>query len=381
MESVFHDRERRLIASDILMRPLYILISRVGRPFQKLVDGMIDFGGPFFINFLVFIGLGSFTSQPDAHDSETTKALWDEAKRRGIYMRQFRPFGLPRNIFVAKYRGQSCVFEKVPLPSRVSRSLLWMDDKSVVKEKFKKVGFPVADGGLCKTEFQAIRMFENLKKPLVVKPHSGSGTRHTSVHINSEEKIIKAFRSAVMISPWAVIEEELVGPVFRATMIDKKIAAVLRRDPAQVKGDGKKTITQLIDDENKNPLRRGPVFAPIIVPKDMDISRVPSNGETVLLHWKVNWGVGGISRDATDEVHPINRKLFEDIAKYLDDVFIGIDFIIGDISKPWTEQERCGVIECNSMPFIGNHHFPFSGRVRNVSGLIWDMKFPDSIGT
>ena len=97
-----------------------------------------------------------------------------------------------------------------------------------------------------------------------------------------------------------------------------------------------------------------------------------------MLHWKVNWGVGGTSRDASDEVHPDNKKLFEDIAEYLDDVFVGIDFMITDISKSWRDTPHCGVLECNSMPFIGNHHYPYTGPVRNVAGIVWDLAFPGS---
>ena len=87
--------------------------------------------------------------------------------------------------------------------------------------------------------------------------------------------------------------------------------------------------------------------------------------------------MAGSSRATTEETHPENKKLFEAIGEYLGDDIVGIDFMIPDIGKPWRE-ERCGVIECNSLPLIGNHHFPYTGEVRNVAGKIWDMIFPDS---
>src|SRR5260370_30208527 len=57
-----------------------------------------------------------------------------------------------------------------------------------------------------------------------------SGSRHTLLHIDSEEKLIEAFKIAKQICPAAVIEEELVGPVYRATVVNGKLAATLRRD-------------------------------------------------------------------------------------------------------------------------------------------------------
>ena len=37
------------------------------------------------------------------------------------------------------------------------------------------------------------------------------------------------------------------------------------------------------------------------------------------------------------------------------------DFIIEDITKSWKEEQHCGIIECNSLPFIDLHHYPLFG--------------------
>ena len=111
--------------------------------------------------------------------------------------------------------------------------------------------------------------------------------------------------------------------------------------------------------------------------QDFTPDSVPEHGQCVTLHQKVNWSLGGTTTDVTDEVHLDNRKLFEDIAKALRAPIVGIDFIIGDITCSWKEQDRCGVIECNSMPFFDNHHVPFEGEPRNVAGKIWEMTLAD----
>ena len=147
-------------------------------------------------------------------------------------------------------------------------------------------------------------------------------------------------------------------------------------------GDGKRTVRELVEEANRHPKRQGPYFHPIkldeaaekeLAWKGYDFDTVLPEGAWANLHPKINWGVGGTTADATDEVHPENVALFERVARVLRAPIVGIDFIIEDIARPWQEQERCGILECNSMPFFDNHHLPFEGEPRNVAARIWDM--------
>lgn len=379
MESAFHGVERWSLIMDEITKPIFWPLNAITRRMMALMAPAVDRVAPIVAVALARLGLGTLADQPGSHDSETNQALWSEAQARGIELSQFYPFGLRRNLFIARYRARTCAFEGLPRTGKASVSLTWMDDKAEMKRRFQQAGFPVARGAACKTEAQAQEQFKMLVAPVVAKPHINTAGRHTTVGIRTAEELEPAFWNAKQLSPRVMIEEELRGPVFRATLIDRKLVAVLRRDPPHVIGDGVHTIRQLADEENKNPLRAGPVFAPIATNRtDILWNRIPTIGEMVTFHFKVNWGVGGTSRDATDEVHPNNRQLFEDIGKYLDDDIVGVDFMIEDISRSWRDQSRCGVIECNSLPLIGNHHFPYSGPVRNVAGAVWDMAFPES---
>mgnify|MGYP001587682172 FL=1 len=378
MESAFHGFERWSLMVDELIAPLFTPLTAVQRLIAPLIGPLIDRGAPLIAKIASSLGLGMLKSEPGPLDSETTQALWSEANRRGIELRQFYPLGLRRNLFIARREGHYFAFEGLPRTNRISSALAWMDDKAEMKSRFQRQGFPVARGSACRTEAQALRQFRSLTAPIIAKPHINTGGRHTTVGIISAEHLRRAFHTAKQLSHRVMIEEELIGPVFRATLIDRKLAAVLRRDPPQVIGDGVHTVRQLVDEENKNPLRAGPVFAKISMNNAMiDWGSVPRPGQKIFFHFKVNWGVGGTSRDATDETHDANKKLFEDIGRYINDDIVGIDFMIQDISQPWQSQDRCGVIECNSLPLIGNHHFPFSGPARNVAGAVWDLVFPE----
>ncbi|MBA3789403.1 hypothetical protein H0X32_03375 [Patescibacteria group bacterium] len=320
---------------------------------------------------------------PDENTFLLARCMWDEATKRRIEMQELRPFGVARNIFKAKLpAGKTITFQGIPAAQYESECVSWISDKSRLKKELVKLGMPVAKGGAVRTKDEAAALFRALVPPVIVKPHQGSGSRHTILHIKTENELSLAFIIAKQVSPMVVIEEELVGSVYRATLVGGKLIAVLRRDPPQVMGDGVHTIFELIEEENKHPARSGPYFAKIqlderareeLARQEYEMDSVPLEEARVSLHQKVHWSAGGTSVDVTDEVHPDNVTIFEQIARELRAPVVGIDFIISDIRRSWKEEKRCGILECNSMPFIDKHHFPFEGKPRNVAGAIWDM--------
>ena len=205
--------------------------------------------------------------------------------------------------------------------------------------------------------------------------------------IETIDELKQAYEIAKQVSPWVVIEEEHKGLVYRATVIGGKLAGVLRREPPCVYGDGTHTIEQLIEIENQNPMRQGPIFHTITINEITDaelkkqhltLKDIPAEGKLVTLAQKASRGLGGGATDVTDETHPDNKILFEYVAEVLEDPLVGIDFMIDDITKSWKEQKRCGVIECNSLPFIDLHLFPLRGKPRNTAAMLWDTIWPDS---
>ncbi|CAN5705535.1 hypothetical protein BH11PAT2_BH11PAT2_05990 [soil metagenome] len=370
------------IMVDGVLRPIFTpgpLFKGVARG-MAVIERAIT---PRMLSGLVKIGAAKKQTEIDDETLLLAQVLWEEAKVRGIDMWEFRLFGLARNIFVAKLPdGRTLAFEGLPLGNNASSRVWWMDNKAELKKQFRKHGFPVAHGGEAFTERKALQIYKALTPPVIVKPHLGSASRHTTLHIDSEEELIRAFRIAKQVSPYALIEEELVGGVYRATVVDGKFFAALRRDPPSVVGDGTNTVEELIALANLNPARSGPYFSKLAITEaaekelewqGLTPDSIPEMGRRVMLHQKVNWGVGGTTADTTDGVHADNIQLFEDVARALKAPIAGIDFIIEDLKRSWKEQDRCGILECNSMPFFDNHHLPFEGEPRNVSAKIWEM--------
>ena len=370
-----------------------IWLSAMIEPWTNWMGNMIPESkleciGPVLTKTLTLLGLGKITNKPEEKDSLRAKVLWEEAIKRGIDLREFLLFGIGRDIFISRFNNEMRFFDVLPRTKNYNpKGLEWMDNKNEMKKHFKKVGIPVAAGGIASSKKQALKIFNSIEKPVIAKPNLGSRSRHTTTHISTEEELIKAYKLAHQLSPWVMIEEELSGYVFRGTLIGKKFVACLRREPAYVIGDGAHTVKKLIEIENKNPLRAGPIFHQLKLDDEAikeltnwnkTPDTIPKDKEIVTLGQKTSRAVGGGITDMTDVIHPDNIAMLEKIAEVLDDPLIGVDFIMNDVSISWHNQPKSGVIECNSAPFIDLHHFPLVGKPHNVAGALWDIIYPES---
>lgn len=331
------------------------------------------------------VGLAEAMGALFSNDNSRTKALWDSAQPRGIRIERIKLLGRQTEISIATLAGKSRVYMSMPRPDiPPSNAYFWMDNKSKMQKYFTKAGMPVPKTYECRNVAQALSAFGAIGGRAIVKPTYGSRSRHTTVGIANEEGLVRAADIALQISPWIIVQEELPGMVHRMLWVGGKVAAVMRREPAYVVGDGISTIRQLVEQENKNPLRQGPIFHHL--PQDSEAERELRNknlgwesviqpGETIVLNPKVSRGNGAVNVDVTAETHPANMELFKKIGSFLDDPLVGVDFIIRDITQPWQGQLPCGVIECNSLPYVDLHSYPFAGPARDAAGELWDIVF------
>lgn len=371
-----------------------IFLGKVVDPYFKFLNKLLpedslEWMGPGFVKVMSLLRLGKITKDPTDKNSYRTLVLWEEAKKRGIDMIEFHLLNIGGDIFISRYKGKDMrFFDVLPRPKNLEGpGTYWMDNKGEMKEHFKVAGIPIAHGAVTGNKNEALKIFHSLEKPVITKPNIGSRSRHTHTHLNDEETFLKGFENAKLLSPWVMIEEELEGFVYRGTLINKKLEGVLRREPASVLGDGIHTIRELIENENKNPLRAGPLFHQIEMSSDVDAElknwnrtyeTIPDNGEMVTLGQKTSRAVGGGITDMTDMMHKDNIELLEQVANVVNDPLIGVDFIMKDVSVSWREQNRCGIIECNSAPFIDLHHYPLVGQPRNIAAKLWDIIYPES---
>ncbi len=223
--------------------------------------------------------------------------------------------------------------------------------------------------------------------PLVVKPVGGNHGRGITVNIKNYEDALVAFRAAKNVSPKVIIEKYITGEDYRLLVINNVLVAAAKRTPANVIGDGKSTIKQLVEEVNKDP-RRGyghenvltkitinDLTKTIIAAKAYTEDSVPKAGEMVILKDTANLSTGGTAEDVTDIVHPSNVSMAERISKIIDLDICGIDIMTTDISKP-LEETGGAVLEVNAGPGFRMHLAPTTGLPRNVAAPVIDKLFP-----
>jgi cyanophycin synthetase len=365
--------------------------SSVRRFFEPIADPIAN--GIIFITVkvLVLLRLGKLSPKLANDDGFRARSLVNSANARGIECLQFRFMGRPTDFHIARYKGKSLFFVNIPRPNgRSSAALEWMDGKGNLREFLAAHHLSTPRGGRAATLSHALDIFRSLQKPVVVKPNLGSRSRHTTLGVRDEKTFIKAFQTAKELSPWVETEEELRGPLYRATLIGGKLSGVLRRDPAGVWGDGAHTVEELMKIANQNPRRHAPPFHALrlgeetidyLKRRSINPRDVPTKGTFIPFGDKASRGEGGATVEVTEAVHPDNKEMFEQVARLLADPAIGLDFIIDDISRSWRETSRAGVIECNSAPFIDLHHYPLEGEARDVAGMLWEVVFPEAKNT
>jgi cyanophycin synthetase len=222
--------------------------------------------------------------------------------------------------------------------------------------------------------------------PLVVKPVGGNHGRGITVNIKNYEDALVAFHAAKNVSPKVIIEKYITGEDYRLLVINNVLVAAAKRTPANVVGDGKSTISELVEEVNKDP-RRGyghenvltkitinDLTRTIIAAKGYTEDSVPSKDEIVILKDTANLSTGGTAEDVTDIVHPSNVSMAERISKIIDLDICGIDIMTTDISQP-LEETGGAVLEVNAGPGFRMHLAPTIGLPRNVAAPVVDKLF------
>ncbi|OGG61023.1 hypothetical protein A3C86_04165 [Candidatus Kaiserbacteria bacterium RIFCSPHIGHO2_02_FULL_49_16] len=355
---------------------LYLAVC--GEREQKIFGYLVKYAFQAFLASFRSLGLIKIHSDPSYAGTARGRVLWEEALRRGIEIKGIKFLGKQTDSYLANVMGHKIYFSSLPRPIYTrTGSDWWLDDKAILKEKLWGAGISVPRGGSFTIYDDCERAFQTLEKPVIVKPRLGSRGRHTTTHIYTRDQLRKAFDIAKQISYYVVMEEHIDGSVYRATMIDGKLAGVLRGDPPRVVGDGVKTISQLTEDNNRKKHNKVSEIVLDKRHKDFlsrtggDFDTVPVSGEVVDLLASIGVGYGGHSAEVTKQTNIETKKILEAAAAVVGDPIIGFDFIIPDIEKSPIGQ-RWGIIECNSTPFINLHHDPIEGAPINVAKYMWD---------
>lgn len=257
-------------------------------------------------------------------------------------------------------------------------------DKDLTKELLSTCGVPVPEGRLVDSEEDAWDAAEDIGLPVVVKPYDGNHGRGVFTNLTTREEVVSAYRVAVDEGSGVIVERFVLGNEHRLLVVGNRMVAAAAGEPAWVTGDGKSTVTELIDSQINTDPRRGRTenhplnFVRLDSAARLEIARqgltedsVPPEGQRVLVQRS-----GNVAFDVTDRVHPSVAATVTLAARIVGLDIAGVDLVAEDITRPLDEQ-RGAIVEVNAGPGLLMHLKPADGAPRPVGRAIVDHLFPE----
>jgi glutamate--cysteine ligase len=315
----------------------------------------------------------------------STQLLLRESIRRGV---SFEILDRLEN-FVRLKRGENIQYVRQATKTSLDNyaSILAMENKVITKQILAENGIRVPKGSdysnreIAKSDFH---LFNN--RAVVIKPKStnfGEG-----ISILKENSDVAVFERAVDIAFEAgdsiLVEEFISGKEFRIFVMNDEVVGILHRVPANVTGNGKQTIRELVVEKNKDPLRGKGYRTPLekiqlgeaelmfLKSQDKDFETIPAENETVFLRENSNISTGGDSIDYTDDIPESYKKIAVQAAQALNVKITGLDMIISDYTQE-ASADNYAIIELNFNPAIHIHCHPYKGKNRRLNEKLFDI--------
>ena len=246
----------------------------------------------------------------------------------------------------------------------------------------EKLGLPLPAWEIIDSFTEIEEIWKRFDKPVVIKPTGLTGGSGVCIGIKTIEEAKEAYKYAKQVidtkirKDWqtkVMIQEQVSGEDYRLLVIDGHLEIVTKRIPAFVIGNGKDTITKLIEDTNKDPRRDTTSPAHTLKPIEIDqplkaylkeqnleLDSIPDKDQKIPVRKVASMSQGGITEDFTDKVGPEIKSIVESIASSIHAFALGVDVMCKDISKPLTK-DNGAILEINTMPEAYLNLFPVIG--------------------
>jgi len=211
---------------------------------------------------------------------------------------------------------------------------------------------------------------------LAVKPADGEQGMGVSLMVQSPDELELAIGRAREISSKVILEKFIQGDDLRIVVINFEVVAAAVRKPAEVAGDGKHSIKELIQKQSRRREMATGGESSIPIDKETEnciqsagyaLSDILPPREILRVRKTANLHTGGTIHDVTSKLHPTLIKAAITVAKTINIPVVGVDLIIDS-----PEKESYVFIEANERPGLANHE-PQPTAQRFI-----DMCFPDT---
>lgn len=270
---------------------------------------------------------------------------------------------------------------------------LIMENKTVTKKVLKEAGFRVPGGAEFSSMEEAVKAYPRFAdQAFVIKPKSTN--YGLGITIFKEGADLEDYQAGLAIAfredSSVLVEEFMPGTEYRFFVIGGEVQAIMLRVPANVIGDGIRTVKELVEEKNSDPLRGTNHRAPLeliqlgeleqlmLKEQGLTIESVPQANQIVYLRKNSNISTGGDSIDMTDEFSEAYKKIAVSAVEALGAKISGIDLIIPDKEiDPTTDKKAYGIIEANFNPAMHMHVYPFAGKGRRLTMNVLKLLYPE----
>ncbi len=302
------------------------------------------------INEQLFIG-----PDPEKDLNIYAKIIVDEARRRGIVVEVLDAQG---GFFQLSLGGRSITCRESLSELTTAIAMSRCDDKTVTRHILQREGLSVPEQ-IVADDPDKVATFLSKHKRIVVKPAFGEQGRGIKVDLSELSEVLVGIEEAREVADKVLLEEFVRGDDLRIIVIENEVVAAAIRKPAQIKGNGKMTIKELIDYQSRR--RAAATCGESRIPIDKETQRcvaqsgytmddVLPDGIKLRVRKTANLHTGGTIHDVTDRLHPALERAAVKAAIALEIPLVGFDFLVPDV-----EDCEYVIIEANERPGLANH--------------------------
>lgn len=149
-----------------------------------------------------------------------------------------------------------------------------------------------------------------------------------------------------------LVQEALQGRDIRIVVLEGKVLCAIERRPAEVCGDGRRTIEALLS-AMPGQTRADPRLLAELAEQDLTLESVPETGRRVLLLPAANLSSGGTGSIVTDTLCTAFAQIAVSAGEMLGLTYFGVDLMAPDLSDP---AGGYAILEVNAAPGLNQLH-------------------------
>jgi GNAT-family acetyltransferase (TIGR03103 family) len=320
------------------------------------------------INEKLFLGPG-----PQADFNPYARIIVEEAHRRGI---DVQVDDAEAGLFTLIHGGRRirCRESLSDLTSAVSMTLC--QDKRLTHRALKAAGLELPMQQLAGNADDNLAFLDEHER-IVVKPVDGEQGQGVAVDLRNIDDVQAAVERARQFDSRVLLESFHEGLDLRIVVIGFEVVAAAIRRPAEIMGDGRHTVGQLIETQSRR--RAAATDGESKIPMDDETRRTVEDAgfsfdsvlpadQRLAVRRTANLHTGGCLEDVTATLHPVLKDAAIRAARALDIPVVGLDLMV-----PAADQPEYVFIEANERCGLANHE-PQPTAERFV-----DLLFPHSL--